>query len=125
MADKTLKAQIGRNIKRLRVEQGLTQEQVAQQIGITWRNYQRYEKGLVVPRGDNLAKAAKVFGVTEEEIVGIKPGPRGKDASLVELVSMVGRLESQVNDLLAWKRDQEQINRLLQQALQPDGDLEA
>lgn len=125
MAEMTLKAQIGRNMKRLRTEQGLTQEQVAQQIGITWRNYQRYEKGLVVPRGDNLSKAAKVFGVTEEEIVGIKPGPKGKDASLAELVSKLGRLESQVNELLAWKRDQEQVNRLLQQALKPDEDLEA
>jgi transcriptional regulator with XRE-family HTH domain len=125
MADDTLKAQIGKNIRRIRKERGMTQEQVAQQIGITWRNFQRYERGLVVPRGDNLAKAAKALDVSEEELVGIKPGPKGKEANLVQLASDIARLESQVNDLLAWKRDQEQVNRLIQQALRPDEDLEA
>lgn len=106
-----LREEIAYNVKRLRTEAGYTQDEVAQRIGITWRNYQKYEKAGAVPRPENLEKLAKVYGVSVEEILGQTPGPKGKDASIANLTRHLAVLQGQVDDLIAWKRDQETRNR--------------
>lgn len=121
----SLKAVIAANMKRLRIEKGLTQEDVARAIGITWRNYQRYERGAVVPRSYNIEAAAKVFGVEPEEILGQVPATgKRKETPVVELAARLAMLETQVNDLTAWRRDQEQRQRKTD-SVQLDGELEA
>ena len=102
-----LKNEIASNVKRLRSEAGYTQDQVAQKIGITWRNYQRYEKAKVVPKMIYLERLAKLYGVSVEEILGQTPGPKGKEKAVVTLARDLAVLQDQVNDLIAWKRDHE------------------
>lgn len=45
----------------------LTQEQLAEKLGIDKRNISKYENGHQIPRGETLIAIAKVFGVDPEE----------------------------------------------------------
>lgn len=51
-------------IKLLRRDAGMTQREVAEKIGVTYRTYQNYEAGASVPSGNVLTKLAKVFGIS-------------------------------------------------------------
>ena len=48
----------------LRIESGMTQQQVADAIQTTLRQYQRFEKGEQKPGYDNLVKLADCFQVS-------------------------------------------------------------
>jgi transcriptional regulator with XRE-family HTH domain len=43
-----------RSLRRWRHRQGKTQREMAAEIGITCRSYQRYEQGVIVPRPGSL-----------------------------------------------------------------------
>lgn len=61
---------IGRNIARLRERKHLSQERIAELIGVSERSYQDWEYGKAQPRWRNLERLAEVLGVSEEEILG-------------------------------------------------------
>ena len=54
----------------LREQNGLTQEQAAQEIGIAYRSYRRYEAGEREPGVTALIKIADYYGVTIDYLVG-------------------------------------------------------
>lgn len=54
----------------LRKESGMTQQQVADIIQITLRQYQRFEKGEQKPGYDNLVKLADCFQVSLDYLTG-------------------------------------------------------
>lgn len=54
----------------LRKESGLTQQQVANIIQTTLRQYQRFEKGEQKPGYDNLLKLADCFQVSLDYLTG-------------------------------------------------------
>lgn len=54
----------------LRKEAGLTQQQVADQIRVTLRQYQRFEKGEQKPGYDNLIRLADCFHVSLDFLAG-------------------------------------------------------
>ena len=54
---------IGKNIKRLRIEQGWTQEELAFRLGTSQPKISDLEAGQHNPRMDTLRKLAEVFGV--------------------------------------------------------------
>ena len=54
----------------LRKESGMTQQQVADIIQITLRQYQRFEKGEQKPGYDNLLKLADCFQVSLDYLAG-------------------------------------------------------
>ncbi len=54
----------------LRKESGMTQQQVADTIRTTLRQYQRFEKGEQRPGYDNLIKLADCFHVSLDYLVG-------------------------------------------------------
>lgn len=58
------------NIKRLRKERGLTQEQLGELIGATGTAVMRYEKGLRKLDYDKLSNIACALKVTVEELFG-------------------------------------------------------
>lgn len=59
---------LGNNIKRKREELKLSQEFVADKLGITSRAYQNYEYGRE-PRMPTLRKIAKIFNITVEQLL--------------------------------------------------------
>lgn len=54
----------------LRIESGMTQQQVADAIQTTLRQYQRFEKGEQKPGYDNLVKLADCFQVSLDYLAG-------------------------------------------------------
>lgn len=55
-------------LKELRQEKGVTQKQVAQAIGITERNYQRFEYGTNKPSYDALLALADFFKISLDDL---------------------------------------------------------
>ena len=57
-------------MRALRKERNETQKQVADAIGITDRQYQRFETGVNLPGFDNLCALADHFGVSLDYLAG-------------------------------------------------------
>jgi transcriptional regulator with XRE-family HTH domain len=54
---------VGRNIRIQRLARGMSQSALAEQIGITFQQVQKYEKGLNRVGSGRLARIAQVFGL--------------------------------------------------------------
>lgn len=57
-------------IRTLRKESGLTQREIAEKIGVTYRTYQNYEAGASAPSGTVLSKLSKLLGVSMDMLSG-------------------------------------------------------
>ena len=62
-------ATVGDNIKRLRLQAGWSQEQLAKKIGKTRSVISQYEKGVCLPRMGVVEDMASAFGVTKRDII--------------------------------------------------------
>ena len=58
-----------RRVKGLRSKKGLSQEQLAEESGLSLRTIQRIENGETVPRGDTLKRLAVALKVSPDEII--------------------------------------------------------
>jgi len=58
-----LRKQFGRRVQRLRIEGKITQEQLADQVGITIESISNIERGIHGPSFDNLEKIARALKV--------------------------------------------------------------
>ena len=71
----------GKNISTLRKARGWTQPQLAGMLGISLHTMVYYERKAKNPSGEFLAKAAKIFNVSVDQLLGhhvqpaTKPGP--------------------------------------------------
>ena len=78
---------ISNNLKYLRKKISLTQEQMAQQIGIKRSLLGAYEEGRADPRISNLLKFSEIFNLSVDELIGTDladrngsvPGPKATD----------------------------------------------
>ena len=61
---------IGRFLRALRKETALTQEQLAERLGVTSRSVSRWETGSNLPDLDLLIELADLYGVELREILG-------------------------------------------------------
>ena len=61
---------VGENIRALRQRKGLTQEQVAQQLGVTYQAVSKWENGTNTPDIALLPEIAAFFGVTIDALYG-------------------------------------------------------
>jgi transcriptional regulator with XRE-family HTH domain len=74
---------IGQRIARLRKERGYSQEALAKKMGIVRVLVSDYEKGRLRPHPEMVARFALVFGVTADEIIGLKPSDdQGREPNL-------------------------------------------
>ena len=60
---------LAKKIKELRIRRGLSQEELAQNSGLSLRTIQRIENGETIPRGDSLTKLASALQVSPDEIL--------------------------------------------------------
>lgn len=65
----------GEHLKELRISFNYTQKQVASNIGITERNYQRYEANDQRPSFDILISLADFYNVSIDYLVGRTKNP--------------------------------------------------
>lgn len=76
----TLGKRIAKNRKRL----GLTQDQLAEKLGITAQAVSKWENDLSCPDISILPKLADIFGISIDELLGRKPTATAKEVTIVE-----------------------------------------
>ena len=103
---KALVMNIGENVKRLRQQHGLLQKQVAEALDVHPANYNRIEKGERQLTLDMLLKAAKLFGLSLDEIVY----PKDQLQAEQDQLSLIARVKS-IEDLD--EADQEAVIRVI------------
>lgn len=64
--------QIGKFIAKLRKEQGLTQEQLGEKIGVANKTVSRWETGVYLPPADAMLALGELFNVSVNEILSGK-----------------------------------------------------
>ena len=87
---------IGENIRALRLQKGLTQEQVAQQQGETYQAVSKWENGTNTPDIGLLPEIAALFGVTidalfHQDAVSPLEGLPVEDDGVIRIVQLRGR----------------------------------
>lgn len=65
-----MKLYIGENLKRLRNEKNVTQDAIAEYLGVTYQAVSRWENGLAYPDIEFLPELARFFEVSLEELLG-------------------------------------------------------
>lgn len=63
----------GEYLKQLRNEKGLSQEQLAEKIGLSRQSISKWEQGLSTPDVDNFVKLAKIYNVPIESLLKGEP----------------------------------------------------
>ncbi len=63
--------EFSRRLKELRIENGFTQQSIAEKLGIKQQSYARYEIGSGEPSLQTLVYITKIFGVTSDYLLGI------------------------------------------------------
>lgn len=97
---------IGQRIKELRKANGLTQERLADHLGVTYKAVSKWECGLTVPDLSLIMPLAKILRVTADELLG--GNPEENDAR---------RAEFNERCLFYWKYDMEENYRIAIQAV--------
>ena len=67
-----MKLNIGENIRRLRRAADMTQEQLADKLGVAYQSVSRWENGTTYPDMEFLPVLAGIFGVTMDELIGME-----------------------------------------------------
>ncbi|MCO4683489.1 putative transcriptional regulator [Streptococcus infantarius subsp. infantarius] len=70
------------NIKKARLDAGLTQIEVANKLGVAQAQYSRWENGGRNPKDETVEKLAKIFDTSFEML-------KGRDDGLEEIVSLL------------------------------------
>ncbi|WP_394772660.1 helix-turn-helix domain-containing protein [Flavobacterium sp.] len=95
---------IGKNIKRIREEKGLTQQSIADLIAMHRSNYSRVETGDRELSLEAVGKIAKYFGITIDQLVNLEGEiPQEitiEDKSLIEQVKLIQELEPEEKSMV-------------------------
>ena len=59
-------------LKALRIDNNLSQQKLAEQIGVTQKAIDLWEKGINEPKASYIINLAKFFGVTSDYLLGIE-----------------------------------------------------
>lgn len=74
------------NIKKARLDAGLTQKEVAEKLGVAQAQYARWENGGRNPKDETVEKLSEIFGVTFDFL-------KGRDDGLDEIVDILRKVE--------------------------------
>lgn len=92
-------------LKEYRIKLHLTQQQVADRIGINQRTYSGYENGQSEPSIENLIKLAKLFGVSVDTLIE-------NDAEILDLTLLDENRKYLVNKIVK-QLDDVQVGKLI------------
>lgn len=76
---------LGERLERLRVEHGLSQDQLAEAVGLTRAAVSHYEKGRRRPDFDTVRKLADFFRVSTDYLLGLTDQPSPQEGSKIEV----------------------------------------
>ena len=74
------------NIKKARLDAGLTQIEVAEKLGVAQAQYARWENGGRNPKDETVKKIAEIFGVTVDKL-------KGRNDGLDDIVDLLRKVE--------------------------------
>ena len=83
---------IGDTIKELRKQRKITQELLAEEIGVTPQAISRWERNVGYPDVSQIVPLAKAFGVSTDEILGASNG--SDEEQINEYVNLATKAES-------------------------------
>jgi DNA-binding XRE family transcriptional regulator len=63
------KKSLGETLKKYRTKNSMTQEFVAESLGVSRQAVSKWENGTADPSTSNLLKLAKLYGITPEELI--------------------------------------------------------
>ncbi|NJL96201.1 MAG: helix-turn-helix transcriptional regulator [Anaerolineae bacterium] len=109
---------IAERIRKLRLQNGWTQTELAERSDLERKSIIRYENGQNIPGGKALASLAKVFSVTTDYLLGLSDEPQPIPAS----ESALSAVELEAIQVLRRARSDEHRARLVNalNALIPD-----
>ena len=109
------------NLKWLRKQKGLTQEELASELGITKRGYHRIEAEEVQIKPKKLKALADYFGVSEGYILGYSTRDRDSFAKLIDKVNQWAddRNLKQADPNIQWMRITEEVGEIRDVLLKP------
>ena len=84
-----MKLSLPANISKLRKERSMTQEQLAEALGVTFASVSKWERGVATPELNLIAEMADLFGVSLDAIVGYEV----QDGSIVALEERIHQLQ--------------------------------
>lgn len=84
-----MKLSLSENICRWRKECSLTQEQLAEALGVTFASVSKWERGVATPELSLIAKMADLFGVSFDALVGYKL----QNGSMIALEERIHQLQ--------------------------------
>ena len=76
-----MKLSIGENIRRLRRAADMTQEQLADKLGVAYQSVSRWENGTTYPDMELLPALSGIFGVTVDELIGMEESKKKEQIS--------------------------------------------
>ena len=88
-----MKLQIGENIRVLRKEKGITQEKLAELLGVTSQAVSRWESGAGYPDMDQLPGLASLLEVSMDTLLGYDGTVEKQNRLVLEISAMIGRGE--------------------------------
>lgn len=95
---------IGNNIKRIRQNKGVTQEQLGDSIGVSGQAVSKWENGSALPDIQVLPKLADYFGISIDELMGYKLNALTYKEQFVKFMLGNGILQIGEFDLKGGKR---------------------
>lgn len=84
---------VGARIRLARKTLGLSQQALAESVGITFQQIQKYERGANRVSASMLAKIARTLGTPVAELFGVNDTARGLTDEAAELLGEPGALE--------------------------------
>ncbi len=81
----------GKMITALRRENGMTQLDLAEKMGVTDKAVSKWERDLSYPDVNSIPKLAEIFGITVDELMQVKSDAKtnSKDNKFSEIISIV------------------------------------
>jgi transcriptional regulator with XRE-family HTH domain len=84
--------EVGRRVRAFRLNKGLSQEKLGDELGITFQQIQKYEKGVNRIGAGRLQRIAEVLGVPVSEFFSPGGASAPQSGSLYELVDTASAL---------------------------------
>ncbi|PGA92165.1 helix-turn-helix domain-containing protein [Bacillus toyonensis] len=94
----------GQRLKALRLEKGMTQQQLADVLEIEKSNISRFESGKQSPSSDNRIKMAKLFNVSVDYMLGLSEHKTLNQEKSVKISKEAADLMKKINKLPPEKR---------------------
>ena len=86
-----MKLSLSENISKLRKQRSMTQERLAEALGVTFASVSKWERGVATPELNLIAKMADLFGVSFDAMVGYEV----QNGNIIALEKRIHQLQSE------------------------------